>query len=86
MNLILVNISFNEQQKMQQKNRFIKSFDKIQISGGYLETIENIQQIVYTPRAVSVKDFHHCFYKWEQYLHRCLASQGNYFEGDIIDL
>ena len=26
------------------------------------------------------------YQKWEQRLHRCIASKGNYFEGDNIDV
>ena len=28
----------------------------------------------------------HCYREWEQRLRRCVASQGNYFEGDNVDL
>ena len=36
-------------------------------------------------KATSVEYFKRCYQKWEQRLHRCVADQGNYFEGDIID-
>ena len=37
-------------------------------------------------RALLHEDFHHCYRKWEQRLRRCVVSQGNYFEGDNVDL
>jgi hypothetical protein len=27
-----------------------------------------------------------CYQKWEKHLHRCVVAQGNYFEGDNIDI
>ena len=36
--------------------------------------------------AIPVEDFQRCYQKWEQRLHRCVATQGNYFEGDNIDV
>ena len=32
------------------------------------------------------EDFQHCYREWEQRLRRCVASQGNYFEGNNVDL
>ena len=35
---------------------------------------------------IPVKDFQRCYQKWEQRFHRCVAAQGNYFDGDNIDV
>ena len=35
---------------------------------------------------ILVEDFQGCYQKWEQRLHWRLAVQGNYFEGDNIDV
>ena len=31
------------------------------------------------------EDFQRYYQKWEQRLHRCIAAQGNYLEGDNIE-
>ena len=36
-------------------------------------------------KTIPVENFQHCYQMWEQRLHRCVAAQGNYFEGDNID-
>jgi hypothetical protein len=35
-------------------------------------------------KALPHEDFQHCYWEWER-LQRCVASQGNYFEGDDVD-
>ena len=37
-------------------------------------------------KTVLVEDFQRCYQKWEQRLHRRVAAQSNYFEGDNIDV
>ena len=37
-------------------------------------------------KTIPVEDFQRCYQKWEQCLHWCVAAQGNYFEGDNIDV
>ena len=37
-------------------------------------------------KAIPVEDFQCRYQKWEQLLHRCVAAQGNYFEGDDIEV
>ena len=50
-------------------------------------TVDNIQKFVTDQlRALIHEDFQHCFREWEQRLRRCVAFQGNYFEGDNADL
>ena len=48
---------------------------------------KNIQKSVTDMlNTISVEDLQRCYQKWEQRLHRCVAAQGNYFEGDNIDV
>jgi hypothetical protein len=55
----------------------------MKLKGRRLETVSNIQR---ESRAVldSIKknDFHGAFGAWEKRWHRCIRSQGEYFEGD----
>ena len=37
-------------------------------------------------KTIAVEDFQRCYQKWEQHLYQCVAAQGNYFEGDNIDV
>jgi len=49
--------------------------------------VENIEKAVTDQlKAIPVIDFQRCYEEWEQRLRRCVASQGNYFEEDKLDL
>ena len=49
--------------------------------------VENIEKaIIENPKAIPVSDFQRCYEEWEQSFRRYVASQGNYFEGDKLDL
>ena len=37
-------------------------------------------------KTIPVEDCQRCYQKWEQRLHWSVAAQGNYFEGDNIDV
>ena len=37
-------------------------------------------------KTIQVEDFQGCYQKWKQCLHQCVAAQGNYFEGNNIDV
>jgi len=55
--------------------------------GRHFGTVENIEKAVTDElKAILVSDFQRCYKEWEQRLRRCAASQGNYFEGDKLDL
>ena len=48
---------------------------------------ENIKKAVTDQlKLILVSDFQCCYKEWEQSLQRCVASQGNYFEWDKLDL
>jgi len=60
---------------------------KFHLKGRHFGTLDNIQMVVtYQLRGLLREDFQHCYRKWEQRLRRCVASQGNYFEVDNVDL
>ena len=60
---------------------------KFHLKGRHFGTVDNIQKVVTDQlRALPLEDFQHCYREWEQRLRRCVASQGNYFEGDNVDL
>jgi hypothetical protein len=49
--------------------------------------VDNIQKVVTDQlKALPHEDFQHCYRQWEQRLWLCVASEGNYFEGDKVDL
>ena len=60
---------------------------KFHLKGRHFGTVDNIQKVVTDQlRALLHEDFQHCYREWEQRLRRCVASQGNYFEGDNVEL
>jgi transposase len=60
---------------------------KFHLEGRHFGTVDNIQNVVTDkPRALLHEDFQHCYREWKQRPRRRVASQGNYFEGDNIDL
>ena len=59
---------------------------KFHLRGCHFGTVDNIQKVVTDQlRALPHEDFQHCYRQWEQRLRRCVASEGNYFEGDRVD-
>jgi len=60
---------------------------KFRLKGRHFVTVENIQKAVTDQlKAIPVSDYQRCYKEWEQRLWRCVASQGNYFEGNRLDL
>ena len=37
-------------------------------------------------KTIPVENLQHCYQKWEKCLHLCVPAQGNYFDGDNIDV
>jgi hypothetical protein len=59
---------------------------KCHLKGCHFGTVDNIQKVVTDQLgALPHEEFQHCYREWEQCLRRCVASQGNYFEGDNVD-
>ena len=66
---------------------FLFSKLKFHLIGLHFGTVDNIQKVVMEQlRTLPHEDFQHCYREWEQRLWRCVASQGNCFEGDNVDL
>jgi len=60
---------------------------KFHLKGGHFGTVENIEKAVTDKlKAIPLSDYQCCYEEWEQRLQRCVASQGNYFEGEKLDL
>ena len=59
---------------------------KFYLKGSHFRTVENIKKAVTDQlKVIPVSDFQRCYEECEQCLQRCVASQGNYFEGDKLD-
>jgi transposase len=60
---------------------------KNHLKGRHFCTLDNVQKIVTDElKGIPVEAFQHCHEQWKQRLRRCVAAQGNYFEGDDLDL
>jgi len=66
---------------------FLSSKLKFYLKGRHFGTVENMEKAVTDQlKVIPVSDFQRCYEEWEQRLRRCVASQGNYLEGDTLDL
>jgi len=60
---------------------------KFHLKGRHFGTVKNIEKAVTDQlKAIPVSDCQRSYEDWEQRLRRCVASQGNYSEGDKLDL
>ncbi|GFG34094.1 hypothetical protein Cfor_05551 [Coptotermes formosanus] len=60
---------------------------KNHLKGGHFGTLDNIQKSVTDElKGIPTEAFQYCYEQWKQRLRRCVAAQGNYFEGDNLDL
>jgi len=60
---------------------------KFHFKGCHYGTVKNIEKAVTDQlKGIPVSDYQRCYEEWEQRLRRCVASQGDYFEGDKLDL
>ena len=60
---------------------------KFHLKGCHFGTVESIEKAVTDQlKAIPVSNYERCYEEWEQRLWRCVTSQGNYFEGDKLDL
>jgi hypothetical protein len=60
---------------------------KFHLKGHHFGNVDNIRKVMTDKlRALPCEDFQHCYREWEQRLWWCVASQGNNFEGDKVDL
>ncbi|CAK9816200.1 Mariner Mos1 transposase [Anthophora plagiata] len=57
------------------------------LRGHRFETVEEIQrESLRALKAIPEKDFFGCFEEWKKRWHKCILSNGDYFEGDEVDL
>ena len=57
------------------------------LKGRHFGTLQNIQTTVTDLlKSIPASEFQHCYEEWEKRLRRCVASQGNYFEGNKLDV
>ena len=60
---------------------------KNHLKGRHFSTLDNIQKSVTDElKGIPAEAFQHCYEQWKQRLRRSVAVQGNYFEGDNLDL
>jgi len=60
---------------------------KNHLKGRHFGTSDNIQKRVTDElKGIPAEAFQHCYEQWKQCLRRYVAGQGNYFEGNNIDL
>ena len=60
---------------------------KTSLKGRRFGTLNNIQDSVTDElKGTPAEAFQHCYEQWKQRHRRFLAAQGNYFEGDNLDL
>jgi len=60
---------------------------KNHLKGLHFVTLDNIQNSVTDElKGIQAEAFQHCYEQRNQRLRRCVAAQGNYFEGDNTDL
>jgi len=60
-------------------------FPKIKgiLKGTHFDDIDDIRSnTTAAPKAIPQNKFQNCFEGWTRRRHRCIASQGEYFEGD----
>jgi len=58
---------------------------KLQLKGHRFDTVEEIQRESQNVRGrLREQDFQHVFQQWQQRWDRCVAAQGDYFEGDAV--
>ena len=55
---------------------------KNHLKGRHFGTLDNIQKSVTDEmKGIPAEAFQYCYEQWKQHLRRCVAAQGNYFEG-----
>ena len=60
---------------------------KNHLKGRHFVTLDNIlKSITDELKGIPAEAFQHCYEQWKQRLRRCVAAQGDYFEGDNPDL
>ena len=60
---------------------------KKSMKGRHFASIEEIkEESLRQLKAISSSEFQKCFNDWKKRWHKCIISEGDYFEGDKIDI
>ena len=60
---------------------------KNNLKGPHFGTLDNIQKSVTDElKGIPAEAFQYCYEQWKQRLRRCVAAQGNYSEGNNLNL
>ena len=60
---------------------------KNHLKGRHFGILDNIQKsLIEELKGIPAEAFRHCYAQWKRRLRRCVATQGNYFEGDNLDV
>ena len=68
-----------------QSNFFVCLFPQMKkfLKGKHFADVEDVkQQVAEGLKGIKIDKFKNCFEQWKKCLHRCIASNGEYFEGD----
>ena len=66
---------------------FLFPWLKNNLKGRHFGTLDNIQKSIANElKGIPAEASQHCYEQWKQRLLRCVAAQGNYSEGDNLDL
>jgi hypothetical protein len=66
---------------------FLFSRFRNHLNGRHFGTLDNIQKSVTDDlKGIPSEAFQHCYGQWKQRLHRCVAAQANYSDGDDLAL
>jgi hypothetical protein len=65
---------------------FFLLFPKINevcLKGEIFQDIEDIKKMTIALKAVPLWEFQKCFHQWQHHWAKCIAAQGEYFEGEL---
>ena len=53
------------------------------LKGKHFANVEKVKQkMAEALKSFKIDEFKNCFEQWEKYVHRCITSNGEYFEGN----
>ena len=60
---------------------FVSSAEKV-LKGKWFADVQEVKQNPATLKGIKINEFKNCSEQWKKHLNRCIASKGEYFEGD----
>ena len=62
---------------------FFVSLDEKFLKGKCFASVDDVKQkMVEALKGIKINEFKNCFEQWKKHLNRCIASDGEYFEGN----